>query len=317
MGDVMQPAGGGAPSRSAIILVPTYKRPQDLRHLLASIAATIDHGVEAILVGDNDPEREFDLESVADEFRGKFAITCVHEPRKGLSSVRNRLIEEALARRRSAEFIVFVDDDMEIVSSSWLDNLMQAAVEANADLVGGPNVMPCTPDSNPWVRYSPLAAPKWVPDGPTEMLDGTCNLLVRLSFLQKKEAPRFDEAFNFFGGEDYDFFLRCRSVGATLAWCNNAATVERREVSRLNGKYFRQRLWNVGRYQALSDARWLTARGRALKKARIALSSFARAPFNLAKYGFIGAVVKFVYGIWFSLGYLTGSLGSPREMYRR
>jgi hypothetical protein len=206
---------------------------------------------------------------------------------------------------------------MSIISDTWLTDLIAAADEHDAELVGAPNIMACGEEASAWLRFSPLAAPKPQPDGRSKFLDGTCNLLMRADLFSRLPRPVFNERFNFVGGEDYDFFLKCNAHGATMAWTNKAATHELRELGRLSRGYFCKRLWNVGRYQALSDRAWLSSKVRLAKFTRILLSAFVKLPINVVTYGFIGAGVKFVYGVYFTAGYVTGGMRGPAELYRR
>ena len=304
-------------SNGAVILVPTCKRPADLTRVLSSFTAKVSRALDGVVVGDNDPDRTYDIEAIVAQFSPSLPIVYAHEPRQGLASIRNRLIEEGLARFPDSRFFVFVDDDMAIISDTWLTDLIASANATGASLVGGPNIMVCGPTSSAWLRFSPLAAPKTQPDGLCDHLDGTCNLLMRRTLFDTLPRPFFDERFNFVGGEDYDFFLKCKANGATMAWTNKATTHELRELTRLSRGYFMARLWNVGRYQALSDRTWLSPLARAKKFARISLSAFVKAPVNASAYGLKGAAVKFVYGLSFTGGYVTGYFRAPREMYRR
>ena len=93
------------------ICIPTYKRPDGLRRLLAALALQeIPAGCEVrIVVVDNEgalQTKQICEESASDLMVVPLIYCC--ERRRGISQVRNKAVEEA---RQVADFLVFIDDD--------------------------------------------------------------------------------------------------------------------------------------------------------------------------------------------------------------
>ena len=124
-----------------VIGIPTYKRPLLLERLVTSIyACNVDIKFISsitILIVDNDQDRTAELPSLKlnkncpDHFKFQYYNYAM----KGLSNVRNEIIEKALQLR--PDYILFVDDD-EYVTKNWLDELIFCIVENSGDMAMGP-----------------------------------------------------------------------------------------------------------------------------------------------------------------------------------
>ncbi|MGE5846426.1 MAG: glycosyltransferase [Ignavibacteria bacterium] len=97
------------------IIIPTFNRPADLMNCLNSLNTIKIEREAEIIVVDNNPASQSAAE-VVNQFEN---VRLIGEERKGLSSARNRGIREC-----KGEIAVFIDDDV-IVSSSWLENLLE------------------------------------------------------------------------------------------------------------------------------------------------------------------------------------------------
>src|SRR3954451_21792829 len=127
-------------SVKVVIGLLTYRRPQMLRRALESLRhLNIPDSVSvAAVVIDNNPDRSalpivaaWAAGSGVGSARGAgMPLTAVHEPRRGIASARNRLIEAAL--ERGADAIAFFDDD-EILHPDWLVRLLDAHAAFGAD----------------------------------------------------------------------------------------------------------------------------------------------------------------------------------------
>ena len=138
------------------ICIATCGRPEGLDRLLASLAQLTlakcpDVGV-TVLVADNHPEKMGHDIAQAWEKKLPFPLEYDHEPRRGLAFVRNKLV----AMGRPYDFLAFVDDD-EIVRPDWLDELLDAQRNFQADVVQGFMIIRY---ENPpaWLSVSPLSA---------------------------------------------------------------------------------------------------------------------------------------------------------------
>lgn len=95
------------------IVIPTYRREEELRRALESLAAQTLTDIEAVVVDDNDcPEWNGKVEAVIDAFRAEypdFALTYIqNHPGLGSAEARNAGIDAA-----EGEYITFLDDDDE------------------------------------------------------------------------------------------------------------------------------------------------------------------------------------------------------------
>ena len=125
-----------------VIGIPTYKRPLMLEKLVNSIyTCTIDKKFISaidILIVDNDKDQTAEAISLKLKSSGhlnNFKLHYHNYPLKGLSNVRNEIMEKALLLE--PDFIVFVDDD-EYVTKHWLNELIYTAVKNDGDMVMGP-----------------------------------------------------------------------------------------------------------------------------------------------------------------------------------
>lgn len=113
-----------APSGYSII-IPTYNRARLLSRALESIQRMDPPRkgrVEVVVVDNNCTD---DTREVVAGFNGRYPIEVVSENCQGLNNARNRG-----ARQASHEFLVYLDDDME-VSRGWL-TACESALETNS-----------------------------------------------------------------------------------------------------------------------------------------------------------------------------------------
>jgi succinoglycan biosynthesis protein ExoM len=137
----------------------------------------------------------------------------VIEEQRGIAQVRNRLVAEAL--KNDARFIAMIDDD-EWPEPDWIAEFLEVQRQTGADVLQGS------------IRFvQNQAGPTPLPDirnptGPTPMLQGAGNLLIRRQVLEEIPSPWFDPAFALSGGEDQDFFMRLKRAGYRFGWADEA-----------------------------------------------------------------------------------------------
>jgi glycosyltransferase involved in cell wall biosynthesis len=197
------------------IVIPTYKRPSDLERLLNSIHADIGERDDVILiVADND--KNGSAKGIIDTFTTQTGrkVDYAIEPEPGVSNARNN----AMARVRS-RFVLFLDDDMEVVPP-YLDPIMDSAKTLGTAITFAPAIAKLPKGVEAW---EPWLAPLFsrVFDGPTRQVTetlGTGGCLIDLEGL-KLPTPVFDPALNEVGGEDDAFFAHIMAQGGTVGWC--------------------------------------------------------------------------------------------------
>jgi len=227
------------------IAIPTFRRPDGIGRALDSVEALqVPPELSAnVLVVDNDEQAS--AKPVVEKFskQSHFPVTYVVEPKQGLSNVRNRILQEAMNLK--AEYLAGIDDD-EIATSDWLIQLWRGLKKFDADCVGGPQLFILPEDAPGWMRYAPAFNPyakrktgKIVPE------ISTGNYLLNLDFVRAKTLT-FSAKYNFIGGEDSDFFTRCRKKGAKIVWIKEAIATEYVPKERTKLKWVLRRNYRIG-----------------------------------------------------------------------
>jgi glycosyltransferase involved in cell wall biosynthesis len=226
------------------ICIATYRRPEGLRTLLASLNDLRFEGPApgiTVIVADNAPE------APATGTLGDVAALCrwpliyVVEGERGIVAARNRLLSLAGAE---ADFVAFVDDD-ETVSPHWLAALLDTQARTSATVVQG--VLDPVFDAPP---------PGWVEDlrlfhlGPFEQdqslsFAGAGNCLIKVDFL-RKTSLRFDPRFNLTGGEDEELFWRLQRAGGKIHAASDALVVEAVPANRARLSWLMRRTFRKG-----------------------------------------------------------------------
>lgn len=309
----MQPASGGpaATTTRIAICVPTFQRNNMLRDCLGAVNRL--HVPERlrveVIVADNDAAGG--AQEVCEELRGAFCcpLHYVIEPQRGLASIRNRLLEEAL--RLNVNWIAFVDDD-ECPDTRWLERHMEALDRFQADVSSGP-VIPIeagrAPQDQGPSRRPTGSAPRHV----------ACNNVVLKSALARDQQLRFDTRFNFIGGEDFEFFERSRGLGNKQVWVAEAIVTETIPPDRATWRYLFKRHFSgatnaVVRYRKTrgSALTWLHFMIKAVGKLLGAGISLLCAALSARRRPAQSAVKQFAS----ALGYLCGLFSLTFERYR-
>jgi glycosyltransferase involved in cell wall biosynthesis len=223
--------------------IPTYKRPEMLMKLVGSIAdceiaPALISSVNIIIV-DNDIEKSAkQVVSVLIDRFSNYKISYFCYPFKGLSNVRNELIQKGL--EHDPDFFVFVDDD-EYVSVQWLNQLVKTIVNNKGDLTMGPVNSVVSSSVPPYVSC-------WLdravyPDNTKLAFIRSGNLIIRVRSLLKLNVM-FDTRFNQTGGEDSYFGLQMIKKGASVFWAANAIAYETVPDNRANIKWIMKRYYN-------------------------------------------------------------------------
>lgn len=227
------------------VCVPTFRRPDGLRKLLAHVAQLTYAGRIEVIVVDNDAEARAGVaivEQVSPTFR--FPLTCIVEPRRGQTYAYNRAFASACRAAPAPDYVAVLDDD-EYPDPNWLAEIVKVAVKYNIDIVGGP-VFPVFDAPDHWLAKSGLYAPARYKTGRVPIIYGAGNMLIRRSVLEQYLDEPFDHAFAFTGGSDCEFFCRCRRDGHSFAWADNAKVFETTPRSRTTVGYLLRRKFRNG-----------------------------------------------------------------------
>lgn len=215
-------------SKTWLISVATYKRPQELTQLLLSLTESLDRhpdeGVRAdLVVVNNDAEVSDDIERIVNAHTAGFHAThYVLEPEPGIAAARNRGLEFFTT---SHDAIVFVDDD-EWVAPDWWGNLVDYSILTDADVVTGPVMTHLDSNAPGWIVKGGFYQRPVQTTGPGLRSAATNNTLLKRRAWLRAGSPRFDTSFSTTGGSDWDFFWGVRKAGATLHYCADVVVHE-------------------------------------------------------------------------------------------
>ena len=233
-------------SIAIVVCIPSFRRPQHLRLTLQSLASQRTGRRFAVVIVENDVERRESLAVAVDIFEREILQgVCVVEPRQGNCHAINAAFETALQAFPSARHVLMVDDD-EIASPEWLGRMVDAAETTGADVIGGP-VWPDFDDGRTrHLRQHPAFRPAYDASGPVPVIYGCGNCLITRSVFDRLGLPAFDLRFNFLGGGDTDFFVRCREAGMRFHWVAEAVITETVPRGRTNPAWLALRGLRIG-----------------------------------------------------------------------
>lgn len=290
------------------LCVPTFRRNDALRNCLGAVARLRrPPGLRLqVVVADNDAAGA--AESVCRESGVQPLHYCV-EAKRGLASVRNRLLDEAA--RMGADWAAFLDDD-ETPSPDWLLHHWGVLTETGARVSTGPVVqhdahgeVPSTHKS----RRETGSEPRFV----------ACNNVILHRSLFTEQGLRFDERFNLTGGEDFDFFERSRQLHNRHVWAAEAVVFETISEDRDNWRYLFQRHYSgavnsVMRYRKSHGAwkSWAQHLLKSLGKLLGAIGAALLACVHSRRRNAQNAVKRLAS----ALGYLAGLFNITAERYR-
>ncbi|WP_150463001.1 glycosyltransferase family 2 protein [Nesterenkonia ebinurensis] len=298
-------------AHNVVICVATYRRNEQLRQLLESVAEQADP-IPQVIVVDNNPEPQVQ-ESVRQAYP---TATYLHQPEPGIASARNKALD---ALPEDVAGVIFVDDD-ERVRPGWLTALLDCANSSGADVVYGP-VFAVLPENPPdWLTRWGLDGPGYIrrtdfATGPWDRRPATNNALVRAEWFTSR-GLRFDEVFNFTGGSDTDLFQTMIDEGATIWWCAEAEVEEDVPASRVTKTWLRKRQQRVGYVRAMQQAK----RGRSRVSlftegaARIGVG-LTRGPLRLVQREVLSYPDRGY--LYQGLGFMSAALGGVSEEYSR
>ena len=227
------------------IVIPTFRRPLGLTRLLAALEKLQTNASVTVLVADNDAEGREGL-AVCERLRPtyRWPLQSVLAPQRGISQVRNVLVEAALARP-GMQFLAMLDDD-EWPEPQWLEALLKAQAATGAGTIQGSILCDFEEQPQAWADYFDGMSDIRHASGPIDMPQGTGNLLITRAALETIVAPWFDPAFALTGGEDRDFFTRLQAAGGAFAWSDEALVHTFVPATRANLKWALNRAYSIG-----------------------------------------------------------------------
>lgn len=273
---------------SVAVGMATFRRPELLAALLPRVRDQIEEAVAEeglpseyrVVVVDNDPAKS--ARGIVDS-AGDARITYAHEPKPGISSARNCLLDEV----EDADVLVLLDDD-ETPHPGWLVNMLSTYLEHDADAVCGPVHAVFEGGEDPWIAASGYylgQRREGVRTGTVLERAATNNLLLDLAVVRRL-GLRFDERFGLTGGEDSLFTGQLTAAGGRIVLCAEAVVddlvpaarntrafnLARRRAQSATHVRVEQELAGSRRARALNRGRWLViGSGQLVKGAALAL----------------------------------------------
>jgi succinoglycan biosynthesis protein ExoM len=215
------------------ICICTFRRPELLTDLLSSIFESEKSDVFelSIVIVDND---EFEsAKHVIDKFMNRGVdIRYNVELSRNISNVRNRCVD--VARNFDTDYILFLDDD-EFISKNYFLGLALLYVKDNPDVIIGPVVTCYYPETPRWIIQTRIFERSRRKTGTIQSTGNTGNAFISLKLIDR--VGGFNLAYGTSGGEDSEFFYRCKSIGTKFVWCDESEAFEYLAMDRANLKY--------------------------------------------------------------------------------
>ena len=216
--------------------VCTFRRPVQLRRCLQSLTdMERPHGIRlSIIVADNDPDQS--ARPIVAAFVKMSDIPAVYtvEPRRGIPSVRNRVLRQAM--ELGVTELAFIDDD-EYVDARWLVTLWDHYARSGADVAAGYVETVYPPATPRWIVEGRFFRNAQRPSGERLASAATGNVLFDVHKLVGQWGLWFDERFGLAGGSDADFFSRAAKRGAVIIGAGDARAYEVLASERMNLRY--------------------------------------------------------------------------------
>ncbi len=302
-----------------VVIVPTYRRPEPLLRTLASLERQRFSGRQAVVVVENHAAGMEGARAAAGFVASaRIPVCVVVEARQGNCSAYNAGFRFASARFPGATHFAIIDDD-EAADENWLAMLLATARAASADIVGGPQV-PEFEDKQGEAAYGrhPVFQPTHQQSGPVPLIHSTGNCLIAAKVVKAMGDPLLDEAFNFTGGGDTDFFTRCAARGFTFAWCNEAIVRESVPPRRTERSWVTARSLRNGMLSALIQRRAKPGLSGRIAVIGKSLALLAAAPFRSAALALrTGSLYAGSYHLMIAAGRIMAEFGYAQEQYRK
>jgi succinoglycan biosynthesis protein ExoM len=240
---------------NVLIAIPTFRRPDGLRNVLQAIEKLETEADIRVLVADNEGQAAGSAVVAELEPTYRFPLAVIPVPERGLTHVRNAMIEFARTID-GLDYILMVDDD-ERPSPGWAAALIAMQKKTGCDVVGGPTVPVFSSEAPDWARRCHLFTSGDFPDGVIDMTWGTCNVLLHRRVMEISPGKLFDPLFNAWGGEDVDAFMRLKSLGCRFAWAERAVVSDDIPAHRTTLKWISRRAFRIGSSNMAAQRRWV------------------------------------------------------------
>lgn len=274
------------PSSSDLLTVGviTYKRPAELDRLLQALSD--QQPFHEVLVVDNDPDRSAEPVATASP-----VVRYVHEPRRGKSYARNRLLDECQTR-----YLASIDDD-EIPEAGWTSYLLETITGTGAAMAAGPVLTEFVAPPEEWVQQAGIFdRPRHAHLESLPSIRGG-NVILDVDAVRASGA-RYDPRFNR-GGQDIQFSVALRLAGNEIVWDDRAIVIEYVGDERITRAWVRER-WRET-FKNHWRARMVTGESTPLRVATRVPYKLGRALASTARFDLVGGQREFHQGLGVAL----------------
>ncbi|MER0239398.1 glycosyltransferase [Fulvimarina sp. MAC8] len=302
-----------------VVILPTFRRPDHLIMTVDSVTAQKTKKNFAIVVMENDDEGLEGLPAAKTWFEAHpqqaGIVIIAHE--RGNCSAYNAGIETALHHYPDFSHLLIIDDD-ELASPEWLDRLIAASDDLDADMVGAPQLPVFEDESGQRWSKHPVFTPHYQTTGRVPILYSSGNVAIRRRVLEAMGPEWLDTTFNFIGGGDADFYTRCKARGFTFGWCAEAHVMETMPARRTEASWINARSVRNGAISAIIERRHgQGAKGRMKRHARN-LALLAASPLRSAMLAFkTRSPAIGIYHVQVAAGRFLAEFGQVAEQYRQ
>jgi len=294
----------------AVVCIPTFRRPEGLARTLRSLLEQQGDVAFGVVVVENDAENPVGAQSAESILADSDLPSIIKvEPQQGNCHAINHVFTEARNSFPSADYFLMIDDD-EVAESDWLAQMVATARRTGADIVGGPVIrrfdVPVPESISQHGLYGYIAGPtRQVP-----IIHGTGNCLIRRKVFSGLDSELFDTAFNFLGGGDMDFFVRCQSAGFVFWWCEEAVIHETVAEDRTTANWLMRRSIRTGSINYVINRKYAqTGKAIAWLQVKNILSLGLGFFHSLEKFASTGRLLPATHPFLMSVGRTTASLG--------
>ena len=226
------------------LTICTRRRPKMLQNLLDSLCALKSEPnlMFSIIVLENDSSKN--CQKLVGSYSDRLSISYQQEPRAGLVFARNAAINAFL--QTDADFMGFVDDD-ELLDSNWLCAFSSAISAYGSDNAYWGILDYSENQSLP--GWYPKLGNRKLPTGSKRNSGATNNIILPRRVVSAEGMNlRFDQRYNFTGGEDGNFFARAMREGLKVLNVNEAIIHTQPNPERLQFGYIFKRLIRVTQF---------------------------------------------------------------------
>jgi len=223
------------------VCIASFRRPEELRALLAGLDGLHSVTDVEIIVVDNDAGETARAVCADWAKSSRWALHYAVEPRRGICKARNRALQEA--KRIGAGLVAFIDDD-EVPAPEWLAELQACMVRFKADSVIGPVVPRFESPPPEWIVEGGFFQRPRFMTGVEAKIGRTGNMLARSELFEA--VGGFDERFDSTGGGDTHLSLKAGQKGFRAVFCDEAVVYETVPPERANAGWLLRRNYRIG-----------------------------------------------------------------------